>query len=58
MEKRIFSFLLQKKGQNKPGKSPAAGDFISDAGCADYMKDPKAGATDSAWALRGDWERQ
>lgn len=48
MEKRIFSFLLQKKGQNKPGKSPAAGDFISDAGCADYMKDPKAGATDSA----------
>ena len=53
MEKRIFSFLLQKKGQNKPGKSPAAVDFISDAGCADYMKDPKAGATDLSLSPKG-----
>ena len=53
MGKRIFYFLLQKKGQNKPGKSPAAGDFISDAGCADYMKDLKAGATDLSLSPKG-----
>lgn len=46
MGKRIFSSFLQKKGQNKPSKSPSAWGFISDAGCADYMKDPKIGVTD------------
>lgn len=46
MGKRIFSSLLQKRVKINPSKSPSAWGFISDADCADYMKDPKIGVTD------------
>ena len=54
----VFFFPLQRKGQNKPGKSPGAAGFISDSGCADHVEGPGAGAAEPpslspVWTGRG-----